>query len=302
MPLVNTKEMFLNANKNHYAVGSFNCDTLDMAQAVLTQSNHLNSPVIVAFSEGSREFMHPGNIKELLNIVTKDIKIPYAIHLDHGKNFDICKACIDEGFTSVMIDTGDVSYSESIRLTKEVVEYAHKFNVCVEGELGELEINKEEYKGFTDPYLAIRFIKETGIDSLAISIGTKHGTNKNINDFRWDILKIINEELGLFPLVLHGSSSIPSTLIDEFNKYGGNIHNTKGINEELLIKAAQFNVAKINIATDFRLTYVTNLRKTLSLINDHYEPRRYLVPTHNELMKLVEHKLTKVLLSSNKIG
>ena len=276
MPLVNTKDMFLDAYKNNYAVGAFNVDSIAMIQAVLLAAEKLKSPVIISLSKGSREFMHPGNIKEQILCVSKDITIPFAIHLDHGKSVELCKDCIDEGFTSVMIDASAYDFEENIRQTKEVVEYAHKHNVTVEGELAILT-TKEDY-----PALIEEFVKRTNVDSLAISIGTGHGTTKfkkgEVPHLDFDILEEVSKRLPNFPCVLHGSSSILKKDIDIFNNYGGNIVNPIGIPEDLLRKAASMAICKINIGTDFRVAYVGALRKSLSIKNDRYEPRKFLLP------------------------
>ena len=303
MPLVNTKQMFIDAYKGHYAIGAFNVDSIAMVQAVLEAAEKLKSPVIIAISEGSRNFMHPGNLKEQILCVSKDITIPFAIHLDHGKGVDLCKSCIDEGFTSVMIDAGNSPYEENVKQTKEVVIYAHSHGCTVEGELGGLDA-KHKDGNFTDPELAKDFINRTGIDSLAVSVGTGHGTTKfkndEIPDLKWDILKEIQKNNPGFPLVLHGASSISDDIINTFNAYGGNIHNTKGVPEELIRKAIQINVCKVNIATDFRMTYTGTLKKSLFLIKDHYEPRNFLVPAKEAAEKLVEEKIKNVFGSENK--
>ena len=301
MPLVNTKQMFAHAYEHGYAIGCFNVDSIAMVQAVLLAAERTRSPVMVAFSKGSREFVHPGNIKQLIEIVAKDITIPYAIHLDHGKSIELCKACIDEGFTSVMIDTGDASFEESVAITKEVCAYAHARGVCVEGEIG--SFNPET--SYTDPVLAARFVALTGVDSLAVSIGTGHGTHKfksnDIPSLRLDILNEIKTLLPNFPLVLHGSSSIPAAIVSDFNRYGGTIDDPIGIPESLLIKAASINVCKINIGTDFRMAYVAGLRKSLHEHSNRYEPRFFLEPAKTAATKLVEYKLINVFKSANRV-
>ena len=303
MPLVNTNKIFKDAYKNHYSIGAFNVDSIAMCQAVIQAAEELKSPVIVSFSKGSREFVHPGNIKELLLCVTKDITIPFAIHLDHGKSVELCKACIDEGFTSVMIDASAYDFEENIRQTKEVVEYAHARGVSVEGELGPLKNEQDEkYKHFTNPQKAKEFVERTGVDSLAVSIGTGHGTCKFKKDetpnLRFDIVEEIQNLLPGFQLVLHGSSSIPEKYINQFNKYGGNINNTQGIPEELLNKASKMAICKINIGTDFRLAYVGALRKSLYEIKDKYEPRNFLVPAKEAAYTLVKEKISNVFNSA----
>ena len=299
MPLVNTKDMFLDAYKNNYAVGAFNVDSIAMIQAVLLAAEKLKSPVIISLSKGSREFMHPGNIKEQILCVSKDITIPFAIHLDHGKSVELCKDCIDEGFTSVMIDASAYDFEENIRQTKKVVEYAHKHNVTVEGELAILT-TKEDY-----PALIEEFVKRTNVDSLAISIGTGHGTTKfkkgEVPHLDFDILEEVSKRLPNFPCVLHGSSSILKKDIDIFNNYGGNIVNPIGIPEDLLRKAASMAICKINIGTDFRVAYVGALRKSLSIKNDRYEPRNFLLPAKEAAQQLVEYKLKNVFNSAFKV-
>lgn len=305
MPLVNTKEMFNKAYKEGYSVGAFNVDSYAMIQAVLGAAEEVKSPVIISISNGSREFMHPGNIKEIVELIAKDITIPYAIHLDHGKSVELCKAVIDEGFTSVMIDAGAYPFEEAIKITKEVVEYAHARNVTVEGELGPIKdiLNQDpKYFKFTNPELAVRFIKETGIDSLAVSIGTGHGTQKfkenEEKTLQYDIIKEIDSLLPGFPLVLHGSSSIPESYLNRFNENGGELLHTQGIPSELLSKASKMSVCKINIGTDFRVAYVGGLRESLTNIKDRYEPRNFLVPAKSYAKELVKEKLTNVFLSA----
>lgn len=299
MPLVNTKEMFLDAYNNHYAVGAFNVDSIAMIQAVLQAAENCSSPVIISLSKGSREFMHPGNIKEQILTVSKDITIPFAIHLDHGKSIELCKDCIDEGFTSVMIDASKYDFEENIRITKEVVDYAHERNVSVEGELSILT-SEEDY-----PRLIEEFVKRTNVDSLAISIGTGHGTTKfkkgEIPKLKFHILEELERRLPSYPFVLHGSSSILKKDIDIFNEYGGDIKDPIGIPEDLLRKASHGPICKINIGTDFRVAYVGALRKSLSLIKDKYEPRNFLVPAKQAAQELVEYKLKNVFNSAYKI-
>ncbi|MFA5421746.1 MAG: ketose-bisphosphate aldolase [Bacilli bacterium] len=310
MPLVNTNKLFARAYQEGYAIGCFNVDSLAMAQAVLAAAEEARSPVMIAFSKGSREFMHPGNIKVLLKVASKDLTIPFAIHLDHGKNFQICKDCIDEGFTSVMIDASSSSLAENIRITKEVCEYAHARGVSVEGELGALSGAEEAEKGiaahrYTDVDEVVRFVRETRIDSLAVSVGTVHGMQKfshgETPTLRFDILEEIKRRLPGFPLVLHGASSVPQNLVDDFNNYGGSIEDAIGVPEDLLIKAAAINVCKINIGTDFRMAYVSGLRKALAEYPNHFEPRYFLGPAQEAAKTIVAHKLAHVFMSANRV-
>ena len=306
MPLVNLNQLYKDAYVNKYAIGAFNVDTLAMCRAVLEVSQKNKSPVILMFSEGSRAFMHPGNIKELIENISQDITIPFAIHLDHGRSIESCISCIDEGFTSVMIDASKYSFEENVRITKQVVEYAHKHNVTVEAEVGCVEASKKDEDNFyTDPDVAIRFIKETGCDSLAVSIGTGHGLMKFKENekpqLRFDILEKINEKLPYFPLVLHGSSSISPSLLEDFNKYGGNIKTAKGIDEALLSKAASINVCKINIGTDFRMSYITGLREALAKNSDKFTPRTFLTPALEKIKECVDYKQNHIFNSVNRI-
>ena len=306
MPLVNLNQLYKDAYVNKYAIGAFNVDTLAMCRAVLEVSQKNRSPVILMFSEGSRAFMHPGNIKDLIENISQDITIPFAIHLDHGRSIESCISCIDEGFTSVMIDASKYSFEENVRITKQVVEYAHKHNVTVEAEVGCVEASKKDEDNFyTDPDVAIRFIKETGCDSLAVSIGTGHGLMKFKENekpqLRFDILEKINEKLPYFPLVLHGSSSISPSLLEDFNKYGGNIKTAKGIDEALLSKAASINVCKINIGTDFRMSYTTGLREALAKNSDKFTPRTFLSPALEKIKECVDYKQNHIFNSVNRI-
>ena len=306
MPLVNTKEMFEKAYEGKYAVGAFNVDILTQCQAVLEAAEECKSPVILSFSSGSRDFFHPGNIKEILEIAARDIHIPWAIHLDHGKTFEVCKSCIDEGFTSVMIDASAYDFEENVRITKQVVDYAHKHGATVEGELGPCSKKSDpRFKKFTDPEMVKEFVLRTGVDSLAVSMGTKHGLAKfeegEEPELQFDLIAEVEKLLPGFPLVLHGSSSIPEHYLRIFNDNGGELRGTKGVPEELLRKVAQTAVCKINIGTDFRVAFVGGLRKSLNEIRDRFEPRNFLVPARQMSKELVKEKLTNVFQSANKI-
>ena len=306
MPLVNTKEMFEKAYKGGYAVGAFNVDILTQCQAVLEAAEECKSPVILSFSSGSRDFFHPGNIKEILEIAARDIHIPWAIHLDHGKTFEVCKSCIDEGFTSVMIDASAYDFEENVRITKQVVEYAHAHGATVEGELGPCSKKSDpRFKKFTDPEMVKEFVLRTGVDSLAVSMGTKHGLAKfeegEEPKLQFDLIAEVERLLPGFPLVLHGSSSIPENYLARFNDNGGELRNTKGVPEELLRKVAKTAVCKINIGTDFRVAFVGGLRESLNHIKDRFEPRNFLVPARNYSKQLVKEKLSNVFQSANKI-
>ena len=307
MPLVNTKQMFKDAYEGKYAVGAFNVDILTQCQAALEAAEECNSPIILSFSSGSRDFFHPGNIRDILLIAAKDIHIPWAIHLDHGKSFEVCKSCIDEGFTSVMIDASAYDFEENVRITKQVVEYAHAHGATVEGELGPCSRKDDpRFKKFTDPEMVKEFVERTGVDSLAVSMGTKHGLAKFEEGeevtLQFDLIDEVARLLPGFPLVLHGSSSIPDEYLHIFNDYGGELKGTKGVPEALLRKVAKTAVCKINIGTDFRVAFVGGLRKSLTEIKDKFEPRNFLVPARELSKKLVKEKLSNVFQSSNKVS
>ncbi len=300
MPLVNTKAMFADAYANRYAVGAFNVDSVAMIQSLLQAAQDAQSPVIISISKGSRKFMHPGNIKDMVECISKDITIPFAIHLDHGDSFEVCKSCIDEGFTSVMMDCGDdVTFEERIRLTKEVVDYAHAHGATVEGELGELgSEDGMSTGGYSDPKMVQEFVLRSGVDSLAVSVGTCHGMQKH-STLETDLLKEMMRLLPGFPFVLHGSSSINNQNLQDFNDYGGSIHGAKGVPEEEIQKIVQLGVCKVNIGTDFRVAYVAALRKSLAQNPSRFEPRTFLDPAKKAVYKLVYHKLTEVFGSKN---
>lgn len=301
MPLVNTKQMFEDAYRNHYAVGAFNVDSIAMIQALLAAAEDVASPVIISVSKGSRAFMHPGNIKEAIECVSKDITVPFALHLDHGDSFALCKDCIDEGFTSVMMDCGDdVSFDERVRLTKEVADYAHDHGAAVEGELGELggEQGGSGSGGYSDPDAVAEFVTRSGVDSLAISVGTCHGMRKHVR-LEFGLLEEMMRLLPDFPFVLHGSSTINNEFLDDFNAYGGDIHGAVGVPEEQLRKIVRLGVCKVNIGTDFRVAYVSALRKSLALNPSRFEPRTFLAPAQKAIYELARHKMADVFDSKN---
>lgn len=301
MPLTNTKNMFIDAYQNGYAVGAFNVDSIAMIQSVLQAAQDLQSPVIVSISKGSRNFMHPGNIKDMVQCVSKDISIPYAIHLDHGDSFELCKQCIDEGFTSVMIDCGDdATFEQRVTLTKQVVDYAHEHGATVEGELGELgtEEGNSARKGFSDPQTVKEFVLRTGVDSLAISVGTGHGLKKfsdqSNGSLQFELVQQMMQLLPGFPFVLHGSSSINNQNLQDFNDFGGDIHGAIGVPEEQIRQIVKLGICKVNIGTDFRVAYVGALRKSLAQNPARFEPRTFLQPAKQSAYNLVYHKIENV--------
>ena len=314
MGLVTTREMFENAAKGGYAIGAFNVNNMEIVQGIVEAANECNSPVILQVSAGARKYANPIDLKKLVEAAIETNKqagkdIPIALHLDHGADFEICKDCIDSGFTSVMIDGSKYSFEENVALTKKVVEYAHMHGVSVEAELGKLagvedDVNvSEDDANYTDVNEAVEFVKRTGCDSLAIAIGTSHGAYKFKGEprLRFDILEKISEKLPEgYPIVLHGASSVPQEFVNMCNEYGGNIPGAKGVTEELLRKAATMGVCKINIDSDIRLAMTANIRKVFSDNPEIFDPREYLGKARQAVKDMVKHKIINVLGSENK--
>ena len=309
MPLVTTKEMFEKAYEKGYAIGAFNVDNVDIMKAVLRAAENKKAPVIIAISSGALKFIGLDYIRPVIECAMKEITVPVALHLDHGKEVELCKKCIDSGFTSVMIDASAYDFEENIRLTKEVVEYAHARGVVVESELGAIAgieddvIVDDKYGNFTHPADVIEFVSRTNIDSLAIAIGTAHGAYKfkpgQKPQLRFDILEEIQEQLPGFPLVLHGASSVPQESLKILNSYGGKMPEAIGIPEEMLKKAAQMAVCKINVGTDIRVAYVGAFRKALAEHPEKFDARVFITPAMDAITKLVEDKIENVFLSAN---
>ncbi len=312
MPLVNTKKMLQDAYEGGYAIGAFNVNNMEIVQAITEAAKLENSPVILQVSAGARKYAKHGYLMKLVEAAVEDTNLPIALHLDHGDTFELCKACIDGGFTSVMIDGSHHSFEENIALTKKVVEYAHAHvpYVTVEGELGKLagvedDVNvSDENAQFTNPDEVERFVRETGVDSLAIAIGTSHGAFKfkpgQKPQLRFDILEEISKRLPGFPIVLHGASSVNQDHVKIYNKYGGNMPDAIGIPEEMLRKAATMAVCKINIDSDIRLALSSTIRQHFAQHPDHFDPRQYLTDGRNAIRETVQHKIKDVLGSSNK--
>ena len=313
MGLVTTEEMFKKAYEGKYAVGAFNVNNMEIIQGIMEAANETNSPVILQVSAGARKYANSIYLKKLVDAAIEcNIKagkdIPVALHLDHGADFEICKDCIDNGFTSVMIDGSKHSFEDNIALTKKVVEYAHERGVVVEAELGKLAGVEDDVQVsdadamYTDPAEAIEFVKRTGCDSLAIAIGTSHGAFKFKGEpkLRYDILEEIGKALPGFPIVLHGASSVPQEFVEMCNKYGGDIPGAKGVPEEMLRKAATMGVSKINIDSDIRLAMTANIRECFSDTPGEFDPRAYLGKARIAVKDMVEHKIINVLGSSNK--
>ncbi len=311
MPLVNTKAMFERAYKGGYGIGAFNFDTLDIMRAVLQAAQNKKAPVIMMVSGGAWKYMNPLYIRAMADCAAKEFPdVEFALHLDHGKTVELCKAAVDAGFTSVMIDASACEFEENIRQTKEVVEYAHAHGVSVESELGAIagiedDVNVDDKYGcFTHPDEAVDFVKRTGIDSLAIAIGTAHGAYKfkpgTKPSLRFDILDEIEAKLPGFPLVLHGASSVPQDALALVNKYGGNMPAAIGIPESMLEEACKRGVGKINVGTDLRVAFTGQLRKVEAEHPEAYELRTLFTPGLEAITALVESKIKGYLKSEGK--
>ena len=319
--LVNSKEMFAKAIAGGYAVPAYNFNNLEQLQAILQACVETKSPVILQVSSGARKYANATLLRNMAKGSVEYVKelgyeIPIVLHLDHGDTFEICKECIDNGFSSVMIDGSHFPYDENVALTKKVVEYAHARDVTVEGELGVLAGIEDdvvaEHSTYTRPEEVEDFVSKTGVDSLAISIGTSHGANKFTPEqctrnedgilippmLRFDILEEIEKRVPGFPIVLHGSSSVPQDLVEIVNRYGGKLKDTVGIPEEWLRQAALSAVCKINIDSDGRIAMTAAIRKVLAEVPSEFDPRKYLGPARDELKKLYMHKNINVLGSA----
>jgi len=308
MPLVTSKEMFKKAYEGGYAIGAFNVNNMEIVQGITEAAKEENAPLILQVSAGARKYAKHTYLMKLVEAALEDTGLPICLHLDHGEDFEICKACIDGGFTSVMIDGSKYSFEENIRLTKQVVDYAHERGVVVEGELGQLagiedNINvSEEDAKFTDPDEVEEFVTRTGVDSLAIAIGTSHGAYKFKGEpkLRFDILEEIQRRLPGFPIVLHGASSVMPELVDTINMYGGEMPGARGVPEEMLRKAASMAVCKINIDSDLRLAMTAAIREHFAKSPSDFDPRKYLGPARESIKNLVKHKIRNVLGCSGK--
>lgn len=307
MPLTGPKQMFDRAYKEGYAVGAFNVNNMEIIQGIMLAASEERAPLILQVSAGARKYAGQNYIIKLIEAALMDTDLPVVLHLDHGQDFDICKACVDGGFTSVMVDGSHLSFEENIALTKKVVDYAHSHGVWVEAELGRLAGVEEDVVAeksiYTDPDQAVEFVERTGCDSLAIAIGTSHGAYKFAGDAKLDFprLEKISKMMPGYPLVLHGSSSVPQEFVEMANKYGGKIGGAKGVPEELLRKAATMGICKINIDTDIRLAMTANIRKVFVERPEEFDPRTYLTPARQAVKDMVQHKIRNVLGCSNKI-
>lgn len=303
MAIVTTKEMFQDAYKGGYAIGAFNVNNMEIIQGITEAAKEVSAPLILQVSSGARKYAKHVYLMKLIEAAIEDTGLPVAVHLDHGDSFELCKSCIDGGFSSVMIDASHHSFEKNIELTKQVVDYAHSKGVVVEAELGTLagieddvvvEQGKESY---TDPKQVEEFVSKTGVDSLAIAIGTSHGAFKFAGEakLRFDILEDVQKRLEGFPIVLHGASSVIPEYVDNINKFGGKMPGAKGVPEEMLRKAAAMSVCKINIDSDLRLAMTATIRKVFAENPSEFDPRKYLGPARDEIKNLVKHKLVHVL-------
>ena len=315
MPLVTTKEMFKKAYEGHYAIGAFNVNNMEIVQGITEAAKELNAPLILQCSAGARKYAKHQYLVHLVQAAIEDTGLPIALHLDHGADFETCKSCIDGGFTSVMFDGSHYSFKENIEKTKEVVEYAHAHGVVVEAELGQLAGIEDDVKvaaheaHYTDPNEVEEFVKETGVDSLAIAIGTSHGAYKFTPDqctrneqgilvpppLRFDILEEVAKRLPNFPIVLHGASSVPQDFVKIINENGGHMPDAVGVPEDQLRKAASMAVCKINIDSDLRLAMTAGIRKHFNDHPDHFDPRQYVADGRTNIEAIVSHKIKEVL-------
>ena len=309
MSLVTTKDMFEKSMKEGFAIGAFNVNNMEFIQAIVDAAAEQNSPVILQASSSAIKYARMNYLMKMVQAAVEEHpNVPVAIHLDHGPDFETCKMCVDAGFTSVMFDGSKYDFEENIRLTKEVVDYAHAHGVVVEAELGKLagiedDVNVAASDAmYTDPAQAEEFVKRTGVDSLAIAIGTSHGAYKFKGEakLRFDILKEIKERIPNTPIVLHGASTVIPELVDMCNQYGGNIPGAKGVPDEILHEASMSGVSKINVDTDLRLAMTAAIRKVFTEDPSAFDPRKYLKPARDLVKETVAHKMKDVFGSANK--
>ena len=308
MALITSEEMFRKALKADYAIGAFNVNNMEIIQGIVEAAGEENAPLILQVSAGARKYAKAPYLRHLVEAAIEDTGVDVCLHLDHGEDFEICKQCVDDGFTSVMIDGSKHPFEENIALTKEVVEYAHAHGVVVEAELGKLagiedNINVDARSAtFTDPDEAAEFVERTGVDSLAIAIGTSHGAYKFKGDPYLDFerLKAIHKLIPDTPLVLHGASTVLKEFVDRCNEYGGKIPGAQGVPEEMIREAVKHGVCKVNIDTDLRLAMTAEIRRVFIEQPDVFDPRKYLGPGREAIKRMVQHKIRDVLNASNK--
>ena len=308
MPLVDSKEMFRKAYEGHYAVGAFNVNNMEIIQGIVEAAIEEKAPLILQVSAGARKYAKHIYLTKLVEAAVEDTGLPICLHLDHGADFEICKDCVDGGFTSVMIDGSKYPFEENIELTKRVVDYAHSKGVVVEAELGKLAGVEDAVKvaakdaTYTDPDQAVEFVERTGCDSLAIAIGTSHGAYKFKGKPELDFARLekISNLLPGYPLVLHGASTVIPSFVEECNRYGGKLDGAQGVPEDMLLKAGTFGVCKINIDTDLRLAMTASIRKYFTEHPGDFDPRQYLGPARDAIKAMVAHKMRDVLNCSGK--
>ena len=308
MPLVTTTEMFKKAYAGGYAIGAFNVNNMEIIQGITEAAKEENAPLILQVSAGARKYANHTYLMKLIEAALIETGLPICVHLDHGDSFETCQSCIEGGFSSVMIDGSHHSFEDNIKLTKQVVEYAHAKGVVVEGELGRLAgvedaVNvSEKDSSYTDPDQVEEFVNRTGVDSLAIAIGTSHGAFKFKGEaqLRFDILEEVQKRLPGFPIVLHGASSVIPEYVEMINAYGGSMPGAKGVPEAMLRQAAAMAVCKINIDSDLRLAMTATIRKYLAENPSHFDPRQYLAPARTAIKQLVQNKIVNVLGCSGK--
>ena len=309
MPLIGTKDMFKKAYDNHYAVGAFNVNNMEIIQGIVDAAKAEQAPLILQVSAGARKYAKHIYLIKLVEAAMEDSGLSIALHLDHGADFEVCKSCIDGGFSSVMIDGSKHPFEENIAITKKVVEYAHAHGVVVEAELGRLagvedaeNVNTQDAT-YTDPSQAQEFVEKTGVDSLAIAIGTSHGAYKFKGEPSLDFarLEIISNLLPNFPLVLHGASTVLPEFVKKCNAFGGDIPGAQGVPEEMLLRASKLGVCKINIDTDLRLAMTASIREHFAKNPGDFDPRQYLKPAREAIQAMVQHKMKNVLNCSHQV-
>ena len=301
--------MFAKALKSDHAVGAFNVNNMEIIQGIVDAAKEEQAPIILQVSAGARKYARPAYLMKLVEAAMEDTGLDICLHLDHGEDFEVCKKCIDDGFTSVMIDGSKYPFEENIALTKKVVDYAHAHGVVVEAELGKLAGVEDNIKvdakaaTYTDPQEAKEFVERTGVDSLAIAIGTSHGAYKFKGDPQLDFerLKEIHALIPDTPLVLHGASTVIPEFVDKCNQYGGEIPGAKGVPEEMITEAAKYGICKVNVDTDLRLAMTAEVRKYIQENPSDFDPRKYLGPGRDAIKAMVQHKVRDVLKASNQI-
>lgn len=309
MALITTREMFAKALNDDYAIGAFNVNNMEIIQGIVDAAKEEQAPLILQVSAGARKYARPAYLIKLVEAAAEDSGLDLVLHLDHGEDFEICKKCVDDGFTSVMIDGSKHPFEENIRITKEVVDYAHAHGVVVEAELGRLAGVEDAVQvdarsaTFTDPDEAVEFVERTGVDSLAIAIGTSHGAYKFKGEPYLDFerLKTIHRLLPETPLVLHGASSVLQEFVSKCNQYGGQVGGAQGVPEDMIHEAVKYGICKVNVDTDLRLAMTAEIRKYLTEHPEEFDPRKYMNPARDAIKSMVQHKLKDMLNASGRL-